>query len=76
VIERLTLDGSIAETIYVETYADFTVNGDDLWGENFAIGDLTPGKYRISFIARGLQEREVEVYPGRLTVFVFDASQQ
>ncbi len=75
VIERLNPKDEVVQTIYVETYADFTVNGDDSWRENFAIGDLLPGTYRVSFVARGLQVREVEVYPGQLTLMVFDANQ-
>ena len=74
VIERLDQDREeIIETIYVETYADFSVNGDDEWGENFAIGDLAPGKYRVTFVARGLQSWDLEVYPGHLTLLTFDA---
>jgi murein DD-endopeptidase MepM/ murein hydrolase activator NlpD len=73
VIERLSPGDDLLETIYVESYADFTVNGDNAWGENFAVGDLAPGKYRVSFVARGLQIREVIVYPGQLTLLTFDA---
>jgi murein DD-endopeptidase MepM/ murein hydrolase activator NlpD len=75
VVHRIGPDGEIIDTIYVETYADFTVNGDDEWGENFVVGDLLPGRYLVSFVARGLQEWEVEVYPGQLTVLVFDAGE-
>lgn len=75
VVERLGPQGEVLQTIYVETYADSTVNGDDALAENFAIGDLLPGTYRVSFVARGLQVREVQVYPGRVTLLVFDASQ-
>ena len=77
VVERFGLDGQeIIETIYVETYADFSVNGDDEWGENFVLGDLTPGKYRVTFVARGLQSWDLEVYPGHLTLLTFDAGKQ
>ena len=75
VVELLNPEDEVLQTIYVETYADYTVNGDDTWRENFAIGDLPPGRYRVSFVARGLQVREVEVYPGQVTLMVFDASQ-
>ena len=75
VVEQLSSEGEVLQTIYVETYADFTVNGDDAWDENFVISDLSPGTYRVSFVARGLQVKEVEVYPGQVTLFVFDASQ-
>jgi len=76
VIERLGTDGSIQETLYVETYADFTVNGDLEYGENFAISDIHPGSYRVSFVARGLQVWEVELLPGQLTLIIFDAREQ
>jgi murein DD-endopeptidase MepM/ murein hydrolase activator NlpD len=75
VVERLSDVGEVVEIMYVETYADFTVNGDDEWGENFAISDLLPGRYRVSFVARGLQVWELEVHPGQLTLMVFDASE-
>jgi hypothetical protein len=76
VVEQLDLDGQEPiETVYIETYADFSVNGDNEWGENFVIGDLTPGKYRISFVARGLQIWDVEVYPGLLTLLTFKAGE-
>ncbi len=57
---------------YVESYADWTVNSDDVWGENFVRGDLPPGRYRVSFIAYGLQTYEVDVLPGRVTLIRFD----
>ena len=58
---------------YVESYADWTVNGDDVWEENFALADLPAGTYRASFVARGLQTYEVEVLPGQVTVITFEA---
>jgi murein DD-endopeptidase MepM/ murein hydrolase activator NlpD len=75
VVEKLGPDSQVIETLYVETYADFSLNGDDQWGENFAIGDLSPGLYRISFVARGLQTWEINVLPGALTILTFDARQ-
>jgi murein DD-endopeptidase MepM/ murein hydrolase activator NlpD len=73
VMERIAPGGIVLETIYVETYADSSVNGDNVWGENFAIGDLLPGEYRVSFVARGLQVWDINVYPGQLTLLTFDA---
>lgn len=73
VVERIAPGDVVLETIYVETYADFSVKGDDIWGENFALSNLQPGKYRVSFVARGLQVRDVAVYPGQLTLLTFDA---
>jgi hypothetical protein len=75
VVEHLSSEGEVLETIYVETYADFTLNSDNTWGENFALGDLAPGMYRVTFVARGLQVRELEIYPGQLTLMVFDAGE-
>jgi murein DD-endopeptidase MepM/ murein hydrolase activator NlpD len=75
VVERLGPDSQVVETIYVETYADFSMNGDDQWGENFAIGDLPPGSYRVGLVAYGLQTWEIELLPGTLTILTFDARQ-
>ncbi len=75
VIERLGPDSQVIETVYVETYADFRLNGDDQWGENFAVGDLPPGPYRISLVAYGLQTWEINLLPGTLTILTFDARQ-
>jgi murein DD-endopeptidase MepM/ murein hydrolase activator NlpD len=58
---------------YLESYADWTVNGDDVWGENFALADLPAGTYRVSFVASGLQTYQVDVLPGHVTVITFQA---
>jgi len=74
VIEQISSeDDEVLAAYYLETYADWTVNGDDNWNENFALGDLPAGKYRVSFVARGLQVYEVDVLPGQVTMIVFDA---
>jgi murein DD-endopeptidase MepM/ murein hydrolase activator NlpD len=73
VVERMAPGDVVLETVYVETYADLSVKGDDTWGENFALSNLQPGKYRVSFVARGLQVWDVTVYPGQLTLLTFDA---
>ena len=65
--------GDILAVYYLEGYADWTVNGDDVWGEAFALGDIPAGQYRISFVARGLQNYTIEVLPGMVTVITFDA---
>jgi len=73
-IEQRATDGDeTLTTYYIESYADWTVNGDNRWNENFALGDLPAGKYRVSFVARGLQVYEIEVLPGQVTMIVFDA---
>ena len=73
-IESLSPDGEdVQSTYYVESYADWTVNGDDVWGENFVISDLPAGQYRVSFVARGLQVYEIAVQPDLVTMISFDA---
>ena len=66
-------NGATLAVYYLEGYADWTVNGDDEWGEAFALGDIPAGRYRVSFVARGLQNYEIEVLPGMVTVITFDA---
>lgn len=69
VIERLTGPGMPAQdTFYVNTYDERRLVGLDPWQESFAIGELPPGEYQISFVRGGMQQREVEVLPGQLTL--------
>ncbi|MEZ0396115.1 MAG: M23 family metallopeptidase [Anaerolineales bacterium] len=66
-------DGPPTWELQLEPYPRETLNADDLWGENFALGSLTPGWYRISFIQMGrLYERWIEIRPGKLTVVRFE----
>ncbi len=54
---------------YLETYADPALQGDPLWGENLALADLPPGRYRLAVVALGrLHERTVTVQAGYLTL--------
>ena len=69
VLNLLAGAGSPAkETFYLNTYSENRMTGLEPWGENFAIGDLTPGQYKISFFMNGMQQRIVEVRPGELTL--------
>jgi murein DD-endopeptidase MepM/ murein hydrolase activator NlpD len=66
--------GPPAAAYPVETYAAEThpVQRDDRWKENFALGDLAAGSYRLSFIWSGkLLEDWVNVQPGQVTVVTF-----
>jgi hypothetical protein len=64
--------GSPAWEMALEPYPHETLNSDDALGENFVLGELPPGQYRITFIQLGgLYERWVEVEAGKLTVAVF-----
>lgn len=76
-VERLDDAGEeILDRFYVETYADETVDGDDALDEDFALGDLLPGFYRIKFVANGLQSHIVEILPGQVTLFEYDAGSE
>ncbi len=59
----------------VETYAvekQMPVRGDDLWDENFTLGDIPAGNYRLSLVWGGkLYDRWVIVMPGELTLVFF-----
>ena len=74
VVERLAGPGLPAiDQIYLKTYAEKSLMGLDPWGENFAAGDLPAGEYQISFYHEGdLQQRVVEVQPGKLTLVIFE----
>lgn len=76
VIERLTGPGLPAQqTYYVNTYEERKLVGKEPWGESFAIGDLPPGEYQISFIQRGFQTRLIEVLPGELTLITIQINE-
>ncbi len=69
VIAHLPSPGSPANSqVYLDTYEEKDLVGQPPWKESFAIGDLLPGWYRISFVQFGIQERTVQVLPGQLTV--------
>lgn len=74
VLERLAGPGLPAiDQIYLKTYAEKSLMGLEPWGENFAAGDLVAGDYQISFYHEGdLQQRVVEVQPGKLTLVTFE----
>ncbi len=72
VIERLTgPKGDPIGQVFLETYPNTTFLGHPELEENFALGDLAAGWYRVSFVARGLQTRELEVLPGHVTFVKF-----
>lgn len=56
----------------LEPYAAGLPGSDPAWGENFALGELPAGRYRLVFIQMGrLYERWVEVEAGKVTVVTF-----
>ena len=68
--------GAPAAAYPVETYAseDHPVQPDDAWGENFSLGDLPAGDYRLSLVWAGkVLEHWIKVQPGMVTVVTFAA---
>jgi murein DD-endopeptidase MepM/ murein hydrolase activator NlpD len=59
------------ETYYLNTYSENKMAGLQPWEESFGIGDLPPGEYQISFFKNGMQQRTVQVEPGKLTLVTF-----
>jgi murein DD-endopeptidase MepM/ murein hydrolase activator NlpD len=54
---------------YAYTYADDSVNGDPVLGENFALGDLPANYYEVSINVNGRVgfRQMIYIYPDRLT---------
>ena len=72
VLERLAGPGQPAvDQVYIQTYTDKDLIGQKPWGESFAVGELPPGEYQVSFWLDGMQQKVVQVEPGRLTVVNF-----
>lgn len=57
--------------LYTRTYEEKNLLGQPSWQESFALGDLQPGWYRISFAQNGIQQRTVQILPGQLAVVTF-----
>ena len=65
-IEKLADDGSVQDVIYLTSYHYTGVNAHPHLGENFAISDLDPGYYRLSFVNNQLYEIFFTLEPGML----------
>ena len=69
VIEQLTGNaGDVLSRVYVGTYEEGALKGQRPWNESFAVGDLSPGWYRVSFVQYGMQQREFQIQPGGILV--------
>jgi murein DD-endopeptidase MepM/ murein hydrolase activator NlpD len=56
-----------------QTREKYPVNPDDILGENYVLGNLPPGNYRVTFVYWGtLYERWVDLSPGKLTFVPFE----
>ena len=72
VLERLAGPGLPAlDQLYLKTYTSKHLVGQSPWFENFAAGDLPAGSYQISFWLNGMQQKVIEIEPGKLTVVNF-----
>jgi murein DD-endopeptidase MepM/ murein hydrolase activator NlpD len=72
VLEQLAGSGlPPVATYYLNTYSENKMVGLAPWQESFGIGDLPPGEYQISFFQNGMQQRTVQVEPGKLTLVTF-----
>lgn len=74
VVERIQPE-SPPLTFYTTPYEERALLGQPPWEESFALGDLSPGRYQVSFILYGYQQEEFEIVPGQVTVVEFDLSQ-
>ena len=60
------------QTWYVNSYGAGTVNSDPYYRENLVIGDLPAGVYELRAAYAGFSHRmEIEIFPGRVSYFVF-----
>jgi hypothetical protein len=65
------VDYTELRTRYVSTYAHETLNGDDTFQENFAIGDMPLGTYSVSVSTTKLYQQTVTVTEGHLAWVMF-----
>jgi hypothetical protein len=72
VVERIA-DGTQSPfyRAFVETYEEKKLLDQPLWREDFGLGDLPPGQYKVSFVQYGFQQYQVQVLPGQLTLVTF-----
>ncbi len=57
--------------IIAGVYEEKALIGLSPYEESFGVGGLSPGWYRVSFAADGVQARTIQVKPGRLTLLTF-----
>ena len=67
-------DNPTGKEYYVRTYEEEALTEQPPWGESFAVGDIQPGWYRISYPHFGLRRHLVQVLPGQLTVVTIQES--
>ena len=72
-VQRLENGKILPDHIFLAvTYAHESLNGDDVLAENFAVGELAAGEYRLTLIYNGkVYEKRVKIAAGMLTVVEF-----
>jgi murein DD-endopeptidase MepM/ murein hydrolase activator NlpD len=65
-LEKLKDGGEIEGHYYFKTYAENGINSHPALGENFAIPDLPPGDYRLTYISGKMYEIFFTLEPGKL----------
>jgi hypothetical protein len=58
--------------IYLDSYEEKALLGQLPWQESFGAGELPVGWYRVNFPYEGMQRLDVQVYPGQVTLAVFN----
>lgn len=72
VVERLAGQGQPAlDQYYLKTYTKDTLIGLSPFQESFALGELPPGQYQITFYMNTFIQMVVEVKPGEVTRVTF-----
>ncbi|MEN6408081.1 MAG: M23 family metallopeptidase [Anaerolineaceae bacterium] len=71
VLQPIDPADSSQRPVYLETYANIDTHGDATWHENFAVGDLPAGTYRLAFIAgKNIIDQRITLEAGKVTVVV------
>ncbi len=70
VVEALTdPQGARWATFYLEPYGDPALSAAAIWGEQFALGDLPAGWYRVKYVLGGqMWSFDLQVFPKRITI--------
>lgn len=65
-LERLSDEGEIEGHYYFKTYAKNGINSHPALDENFALPDIPPGDYRLTYISGKMYEVFFSLEPGKL----------
>ena len=65
-LEKLSDEGEIEGHYYFKTYAENGINSHPALDENFALPDIPPGDYRLTYISNKMYEVFFTLEPGKL----------